>query len=131
MANTLITDKGNVLTPNTINLINAAIAGGGVPTVITANGAVDPHTSAQYLFTKAGVAAMTLAAPTVTTDDGVTISLTGTTTDQNTVTATGLFKCGTAAVNLATWPAQAGGTITIKAYQGLWYVISNNLVVFS
>lgn len=101
------------------------------PTLITANGAINPHASAWYLFTKAGVAAMTLAAPTAGTDDGVTIELTNTTTDQDTVTATGLFADGAATVNLATWPAHAGGTLIIRAYNGLWYLLSNNLVVMS
>jgi hypothetical protein len=98
---------------------------------IANSGVIDPHTSANYIFTKAGVAAMTLAAPTATTDDGLILTFTNTTTDQDTITATGLFKDGAATTDLATWPAHPGGTLCIMAYQAFWYVIYNNLVVMS
>src|SRR5271165_2089451 len=56
---------------------------------VTANGAIDPTTSARYMFTKAGVAAVTLAAPVSGVGDGTVIVFTSTTTDQDTVTFTG------------------------------------------
>lgn len=93
--------------------------------------AINPHESATYAFTRAGVVAATLAAPISGTDDGVTITFFSTTTDQDTVTSTGNFNSGAAAVNLATWPAHAGGTLTIRAYLGKWNIMSNNLVVMS
>jgi len=102
------------------------------PVAVTANGAISPHVSANYYFTKAGVAAVTLAAPTATTDDGVTITFTSTTTDQDTVTFTGSTLNGGGTGQLtATFPVHSGASITVQAYQAKWYLLVNNLVVIS
>ena len=65
-------------TPTIASFANAThnhknAAGGGLldPQIypinlLAASGAIDPHTAAFYVITKAGVAALTLAAPTVT-----------------------------------------------------------------
>lgn len=94
--------------------------------------AIPAHTAAQYVVTTAGVDAMTLAAPTATTDDGKVIVVTSNTGNSHTITATGLFQSGvSAAVNLATFNAFAGATIILMAYQGKWNVLSLNGVVMS
>ena len=94
--------------------------------------AVNPHVSANYNFTRAGVVAATIAAPTATTDDGVLISFTNTTTDQDTVTFTGnTLDSGAAGVLTATFPAHAGGSITVRARNARWQLVSNNLVVIT
>jgi len=91
-------------------------------TPITASGAINPHASGSYAITKAGVAVLTLAAPTSGVDDGVTINLSSTTAYAHTLTATGLLQTGSASVNLATFAAYAGARLTLTAYKGKWYV---------
>jgi predicted RecA/RadA family phage recombinase len=101
------------------------------PIVVSASGAINPHASATYVITKAGVAALTLAAPTATTDDGVTITFTSNTANAHTVTATGLYQTGAATVNLATLAAFAGAGFTIYAYQGKWNVIATQVTTYT
>lgn len=101
------------------------------PAALAASGAVPPHVGHTYVVTKAGVAALTLAAPTATTDDGIEITITSNTANAHTLTATGLFQCGTSAVNLATFAAQAGAGLTLMAYQGKWNVIASVGITFS
>lgn len=98
---------------------------------ITADGAVDPHTSKDYIITKAGVAAMTLAAPTAGTDDGITISIKSSTAFAHTLTATGLLQTGSANANVATFAAFAGAGLTLRAYNGKWLVLTQVGITFS
>lgn len=98
---------------------------------LSADGAVLPHVANKYVITKAGVALLTLAAPTATVDDGIIITISSTTANAHTLTATGLFQTGTATVNLATFAAFAGASITLMAYNAKWIVISVNAVVLS
>lgn len=99
--------------------------------VLSANGAIGPHTAAAYVITKAGICGLTLGAPTATTDDFIRIVVTSNTAFAHTITATGLYQSGAAAVNLATFAAFAGATIVLMAYQGFWNVISINGVTMS
>jgi len=101
------------------------------PQAVSASGAIPPHVGHTYVITKAGVAAMTLAAPTAGTDDGIEIELTSSTAFAHTLTATGLFQCGTAAVNLATFAANAGAGLTLMAYNGKWIVLASVGITFS
>ncbi len=111
--------------------------------LLSASGAitVGPGT---YIITKAGVAALTLAAPTagapifnaqgVNTgggQDGTLIVVTSSTANAHTITATGLLQTGSANVNVATFAAQAGASIELMAYNGKWYVLSSNQITFS
>jgi len=100
-------------------------------TVISASGAINPRTSGQYVITKAGVAAMTLAAPTSGTDDGIEIVITSSTLNAHTVTATGLLGTGAAATDVATFAARAGAGLTLVAYGGKWLVTSAVGITFS
>jgi hypothetical protein len=102
-----------------------------VPQAVSANGALPPHVGHTYVITKAGVAALTLATPTATTDDGIEIIVTSNTANAHTITATGLLQTGTASVNVATFAAQAGAGLTLMAYQGKWNVICSNGITFS
>jgi hypothetical protein len=101
------------------------------PSTLAVNGAIPPHTAATYVITKAGVLADTLAAPTAGTDDGLEIVITSNTANAHTITATGLFQCGTASVNLATFAANAGAGLTLMAYQGKWNVLASVGITFS
>lgn len=98
---------------------------------IAADGAINPHVSGAYIITKATAAALTLAAPTLTDDDGVTIFITSPNNAQHVLTATGLIQDGAGNVNKATWPANAGGSLELVAYQGKWIVGANNNCVVS
>lgn len=98
---------------------------------IAASGAIDPHTANRYVITKAGVAAMTLAAPTAGTDDGLEIQIISSTANAHTVTATGLYEDGAAHVNVATFAANIGGCLLLVAYQGKWYVQALQSVTMS
>lgn len=101
------------------------------PTTIGANGAVPAHVAHTYVINKAGVAALTLAAPTAVTDDGLEITLTSSTANAHTLTATGLLQTGAAAVNLATFAANAGAGLTLMAFNAKWIVLSQIGITFS
>jgi hypothetical protein len=79
-------------------------AGNGLLIVQSADGAINPLVSANYAVTKAGVCAMTLAAPTV---DGVMIRIFSTTANAHTLTATSLLQTGSSNVSVATFAASA------------------------
>jgi hypothetical protein len=104
---------------------------GGPLVAIPASGAIDPHTAQRYMITKAGLAAMTLAAPTAGVDDGLAIQILSSTAFAHTITATGLLVDGAAHVNQAALPAAGGGAIDLVAYQGKWYVENSQNITFS
>jgi hypothetical protein len=115
-------------------LVFAVSAGGGItipPALLAASGAISPHLADDYVITKAGVAAMTLAAPTAGTDDGVIIQISSATANAHTVTATGLLETGSASVNVATFAAFAGAGLTLWAYNAKWIVLSAIGITFS
>jgi microcystin degradation protein MlrC len=119
-----------LVTGDALNGLINAIPGGAI-TLLTTNGAIDPHTSQTYVVTKAGVLADTLAAPTAGTDDGTVIVITSNTANAHTVTATGLLQDGSTTVNVATFAANPGASLTLMAYQGKWNVLSQNAITFS
>jgi hypothetical protein len=96
--------------------VSGAIAVPSMNTIVTLN--------------KAGVAVMTLAAPSKA-QDGLRLTVTSLTANAHTVTATGLFKTGAATVNLATFAAFAGVGFSAVALNGLWVITSNNVVTFT
>jgi len=98
---------------------------------ITANGAIDPSFANRYIFTKATVAAMTLAAPRLGIDDGMQLQFISANNQQHTITATGLFFDGAGHVNVATWPANNGGELDLIAWNGKWIVQNLQSVVMS
>jgi hypothetical protein len=95
-------------------------------TPIAASGAINPHQSANYIITKAGIAALTLGAPTAGADDGVVITVTSNTAYAHTLTATGLFLDGSGNVNVLTFAAHAGAACYLTAYQGKWLAREQN-----
>jgi hypothetical protein len=100
-------------------------------TAQAANGALASSAAGLYFVTKAGICALTLAAPVATTDDGKIIRILSTTAFAHTLTATGLLQTGSANVNVATFAAFAGATLSLMAYQGKWCVLSSNAITFS
>jgi hypothetical protein len=140
---TVIIDQAWVLAGGTNTILAAATVPAGVsiidnrngmkPELLTqaASGAVSPHKAATYVVTKAGVAALTLAAPTAGTDDGLIITVTSNTAYAHTLTATNLLQTGTTYVSVATFAAHPGAGVVLMAYQGLWNVISATAITFS
>ena len=112
---------------------NSQQVGGGANanSLITADGAISPTLAQTYVITKAGVAAMTLAAPTAGVDDYKVIVVTSATANAHTITATNLLNTGAAANDVATFANVAGASVTLMAYNALWNVISSNQITFS
>lgn len=98
--------------------------------LITASGAISPSIQGNYIITKAGVAAMTLAAP-ASTANGLIIEITSGTAYAHTITATGLLNTGTASVNVLTFAAYAGASVRLMAYNSLWNLLGYNTVTLS
>lgn len=96
------------------------------------NGALSVS-SGSYVITKAGVLALTLAAPTATYQDGMIITVRSATANAHTITATSLLYNGASGVpyTTATFAAYAGAYIQLQAYQGVWYVIGTLNVTLS
>lgn len=96
--------------------------------------AIPSTVSGSYIVKTAGVNAMTLAAPTLA-NDGIVISVFSDTTNAHTITATSLFANGTALKTTATFPAQRGAGVILKASNLVWHVLSNGasagVVVFT
>lgn len=113
-----------------VDIANAVMGPNGIIT-LGASGAITPSLPATYVITKAGVAAMTLAAPTAGTDDGKIIVVTSDTANAHTITATGLLDTGSASVNVATFAAQKGAGVTLMAYNGRWKVLGSVGITFS
>lgn len=107
----------------------ASIAAADITTnvqVLSDNGAITiPAGGVKTVFlTKGTASAVTVAAPTATTHDGVIIHVVSTTAAAHTITATTIgFNAGDAASDVATLTAAIGNGLSIVAYQGEWYVL--------
>ena len=86
--------------------------------------AINPHVSANYIVKSGSANAMTLTAPTVGTDDNLSISIFSDTLFAHTITATSLFANGTALKTTCTFGAFKGAGIILRAFNGVWQVIS-------
>lgn len=88
------------------------------------NGAIALLNGNVYL-TKAGVAAMTLAAPTAGIDDGKTLTIIAATANAHTVTQTTPgFNSASTSGDVATFGGAIGDNMVIRAYNGAWHVIT-------
>lgn len=105
-------------------------------TTIIANGAISVRPSASYVITKAGIAAMTLAAPTAGApsaggDDGTMIEVFSSTAFAHTITTVGLLQTGSDAVNSIAFNPFAGSSVGLLAYNGKWIIVDPIGVTFS
>ncbi len=106
-------------------------------TTIAANGALSVSSGNYALITKAGVIALTLAAPTAGVQDGMRITIKAYNgANADTLVATSLIQTGggsspytTATFGVTT--AFVGATLTLEAYQGFWFVVSSSNVAFT
>ncbi len=144
-ANTLTALSGSTIATNTIAETTAAsgvtvdsvlLKDGvvkSVPVTVTADGAIAiPPGDTTYFITKAGVAAMTLAAPTATTHDGIRLTFISTTAQMHTLDmASSGINAGSA--DIGTFGGAIGDGVTIVAYQAHWYEVpgSNANVTFA
>jgi len=111
--------------------VTGAISGAGIAAGIqqpvelgAASGAIAAKTGI-VMLTKAGVAAMTLAAPVAGTDDGKVLTIVAATANAHTVTqATPGFNNAGASGDVATFGGAIGDSMQIVAYNGRWHVIS-------
>ena len=109
--------------------VNAAVS--NPVTAYDANGAltIAPGTAT---LTKAGVNAMTLAAPTVA-QEGLILRVVSQTANAHTITATGLIDDGVTggSKTTATFAAFAGASIELMASNLKWAVLNKNVVTVS
>lgn len=98
----------------------------------SASGAVTLKSGIVYV-TKAGVAALTIADPTATTDDGKVLTVISTTANAHTLSnaAGSGFNGGGAGSDVGTFGGAKGDGITLTAYQGVWYVVSKTNVTLA
>lgn len=100
----------------------------GVQSAVDANGALSVA-GGQVMITKDGVCALTLAAPTV---NGTRLTVTSTTANAHTITTVDLIHDGTTGTHdLATFAAFPGASLTLEAYEGLWYTVANVAVTIT
>lgn len=104
--------------------------GGSQDSVQTASGATDALVFPGSVFiTTAGVDATTLATPTATVDDGKTATVVDTTGHAHTITTASNIIAP--AHHLVTFGGTVGSFVTLRAFQGLWYVLASSGVTVS
>lgn len=100
----------------------------GITQAIAASGAL-PVVSSTVVLTKAGVSAMTLAAPSA---DGVVLRVLSYSDNAHTITTVDLLHDGTTGTHdLATFAAFKGASITLVGWGGFWLVAANNGVTIT
>lgn len=121
-----VTADGDVVEVMTVN---APLE--NVVTAYAVNGAI-AVAGGTAMLTKAGINAMTLAAPTVA-QEGIVITVVSQTANAHTITATGLIDNGVTggSKTTATFAAFAGAAITLMASNLKWAVVSSNVVTVS
>lgn len=104
------------LTGNVVGVVQETV------TLAAADGAISVKQGV-VVITKATAAALTLAAPTATTDDGKVLRIVSSTAAAHTVTQTTPgFNGGTTTSDVATYGAAIGNEMEIVAYNGVWLV---------
>lgn len=123
----MTTHQDGVIAPTFTGNVTGNVTGAVqlTPVVYSADGAIS-IASQLAVITKGTAAALTLAAPTATTHDGVIIEIVSSTAAAHTVTATTIgFNAADAAGDVGTFGAAIGNGLRVVAYQGEWYVLNN------
>lgn len=124
----------NGVTGDVIGNVTGDVVGnltGGVQRTVqvgSANGAISIK-SGYVVLTKAGVAAMTLADPTATTDDGNELTVIALTANAHTVTIAGGLNGAGASADVGTFGGAVGDRFSVVAYNGKWYSSGVNVNV--
>jgi hypothetical protein len=122
-----LTNQGAVF-GDTITQVCDGDAMQGVPILLTGSAdVINPHVNGNYIVKTSGVDAMTLTAPTAGTDDNLSVCIYSDTTNAHTITTASLFANGAALAAVATFKAFKGSGVTLRAYNGVWQVISSNV----
>lgn len=106
-------------------------------TTIAANGALSVSSGNYALITKAGVIALTLAAPTAGVQDGMVIVIKANNgAFADTLTATALIQTGGSGSPYTTatfgvTSAFNGASLTLQSYGGFWFVVASTNVAFT
>ena len=137
MASTLTVDTVNEQTTDSgvtvegVLLKDSAVVGLTKHTAMAANGAAT-IAAGTVIFTKAGVLAATLAAPTAG-QAGTRMTFVAGTANAHTITATALLDDGVTggSKTTATFAAFVGASLTLEAYNLKWVVVANNNVTIS
>lgn len=130
----VVIDDDTVTIGSTVLGANGVTGGVALPKqAITVAGptAITLKSGLVLLARTAGAAATTLAAPTAGTDDGKVLHLLATTAQAHTVTVAGGANGGGAAADVGTFGGAIGDCVTLVAYNGVWYVLSNTNVTFA
>jgi hypothetical protein len=104
---------------------------------------INPHVAGNYMIESGAVDPITLAAPfpggpatlqssgAIGGDDNLSIAIFSDTLFAHTVTATALFANGTALKTTATFAAFKGAGMILRAWNGVWQVVSSTGVTFT
>lgn len=103
---------------------------GTIPVALAGDVAILPDAPQSYRITKGSAAADTIAAP-ASQSDGQLITIVSETAFAHVITATGLFLTGGAAVNTATFLANAGASLTLMVRGGKLIVVQAEAVTFA
>jgi hypothetical protein len=121
--------KDSVVTGGLIGNVTGNIAGtlsGGqkdVPVAITGDGAITVAPSSVFL-SKAGAAAITIVAPTVTTHDGYIIRVVAISAQAHVITSGVVGFNAKGSSGTLTFGGAIGDSVTLIAYQGNWYTLA-------
>jgi hypothetical protein len=123
--------SGAGVTIDGVLLKDGYISAAEASAVASADGAITLKAGV-VVITKASAAALTLAAPTATTDDFKVLHIVSTTAAAHTVTQTtpGFNNAGTSG-DVATFGAAIGNAFTVMAYQGVWYTVNTRNVTLA
>lgn len=90
------------------------------------------HIGACYILSRSGVITVTMGAPTAGTDDGRIFEFQSDSANAHVINFTGnTLDSGGPSVASATFNANKGATLRIRAYNGRWKVVFANGVSFS
>ncbi len=146
MAQNTQTAKLQFLNNDGIDILQSVGQGGGVQFSVNANGGLQavaqPLASTPltisgrlpgfYVITNAGIATITVSAPTAGVDDGLEIEIASSTNFAHIVAVgAGKLQMGQAAGAQVTFPAFAGAEVYLTAYQGKWIVATGGNGVYT
>lgn len=96
----------------------------GVIQAITGDGAITVQ-NALVVLSKAGAGAITIVAPSAGTQDGILIQVFSTTAQQHVITCASVGFNGAGSSGTVTFGGAIGDGVTLRAYNGQWYVVVN------
>lgn len=115
---------GGVLTADSFDGLLIKDGGIGAIQSITGDGAITIQTG-RVVLSKGSAAAITIASPTPTTHDYITITVIAISAQEHVITcATDGFN-GKGSSGTVTFGGAIGDSVTLMAYQGNWYVVGS------